>query len=64
MGETDPNSKQEADAGFEEWAVDVKTGPDEPPGGGGGVPEPSTAFLMAAGIAGLFRSRLKLTKSA
>ncbi len=68
MGQSDSpglNNEGEADAGFEEWAVDVKTTPDEPPpGGGGGVPEPSTAFLMAAGIAGLFRSRVKGSKAA
>ena len=59
MGQADspgPNSAGEAGAGFEEWAATLKTGPDAPPDGGG-VPEPSTAFLMAAGIVGLFRAQ-------
>ena len=60
MGQADsvgPNSAGEAGAGFEEWAATLKTGPDAPPPDGGGVPEPSTAFLMAAGIVGLFRAQ-------
>ena len=64
MGQADspgPNSAGEAGAGFEEWAATLKTGPDAPPGGGGGVPEPSTAFLMAAGIVGLFRAQRSKT---
>lgn len=60
MGQADapgPNSEGEAGAGFEEWAATLKTTPDAPPPDGGGVPEPSTAFLMAAGIVGLFRAQ-------
>ena len=60
MGQADspgPNNAGEAGAGFEEWAATLKTAPDTPPPGGGGVPEPGTAFLMAAGIVGLFRAQ-------
>lgn len=59
MGQNDSpglNDEGEADAGFEEWAVTLKTTPDTPPPDGG-VPEPSTAFLMAAGMLGWLRTR-------
>ena len=54
-GEADPGNKDlgEAQAGFEEWAADVapSAAPPPPPG----VPEPSTAFLMGAGLIGILR---------
>ena len=53
-GEADSGNSDlgEAQAGFEEWAADVAptTTPSTP-----GVPEPSTAFLMGAGLIGILR---------
>ena len=53
-GEADPGRQDlgEAQAGFEEWAADVAptAAPPTP-----GVPEPSTAFLMGAGLIGILR---------
>jgi len=48
---------------FEDQPTDSPDGPHVPtggggqPGGGGVVPEPATALLLAAGIAGLWRRR-------
>ena len=53
-GEADPGNKDlgEAQAGFEEWAADV--GPTVTPPTPG-VPEPSTALLMGAGLFSISR---------
>jgi PEP-CTERM motif len=57
-GEADPGNKDlgEAQAGFEEWAADVK--PSDTPGGGN-VPEPTTALLLAGGLIGMMGSSRK-----
>lgn len=53
-GEADPGNRDlgEAQAGFEEWAADVAPTITPPTPG---VPEPSTAFLMGAGLIGILR---------
>ena len=53
-GEADSGNRDlgEAQAGFEEWAADVALSTTPPPPG---VPEPSTAWLIGAGLIGLAR---------
>jgi hypothetical protein len=55
-GEADPGNKDlgEAQAGFEEWAAVVNPTP-EPPPPPPGVPEPTTALLLGAGLLGFLR---------
>lgn len=58
-GEADPKTIDEAQAGFEEWAVAMGGAPPPPPG----VPEPLSAALLGGGLLGLMGVKRRSAKS-